>query len=83
MPDPLTKMIHGTVHLTDNPCKMYIEADVSKGEIKRFYPVNLDEKFHIEGMEINFSYNLSRAMQPEGCYVDNVVSINMAEEVSK
>lgn len=83
MTNPGMQMISGTVHLTDDACKIYIDAEIAPDEIKRFYPVNLDEKFRKEGMKIKFSYNLSRAMQPEGCYVDHVVSINAAEKNSK
>ncbi|MDB3887401.1 hypothetical protein N9344_00445 [bacterium] len=70
--------IIGTIRVSDDACKVYIDAQMSedKNDIKKMYPVNIDEKFYKEGMFVRFSYALSRAKQPEGCNVDFVVSVS-------
>jgi len=73
------QMIKGIVHLNNEGCPCFIEA-IENGKTIKMYPVNLEESFKVEGLKIKFSYNLSRAMQPENCNVDRVVSV---ENVSK
>ncbi len=70
--------IVGTVRVAKTGCKVFIEAQMSKdkNDIMLMYPVNLDEKFHKEGMFIKFTYAESRAQQPEGCTADKVVSLS-------
>lgn len=56
-------------------CPFYLET-YEDGRSLTMYPVNLDDKFKIEGVKIKFDYTPSRAMQPENCSVDKVVSLN-------
>ncbi len=67
--------IVGTVHTIDKGCGVYIDAKLEDRSVK-MYPVNLDEKFSVEGMFIRFTYAPSRAMQPSGCKCDRVVSLS-------
>jgi hypothetical protein len=76
----------GKVHVTENdPCPVYItiEGVFSKSSIVEFhtlYPINLDHKFKKNGMYIQFNYTPSRAMNPEGCATDAVVSLENVEK---
>jgi hypothetical protein len=65
----------GIVHLSDQGCGVTI--DVTEGE-KTFncYPVNIEDKYKVEGMKLKFFYEMSKAQQPEGCDVDLVISIS-------
>lgn len=67
--------IIGVVHLEDG-CGAYIDAEVTPGEMKKLYPVNLEDQFKVEGAKIKFDYALSRAMVPEGCIPDMTVSVS-------
>lgn len=67
--------IVGTVHTTDKGCGVYIDAKMEDTSVK-MYPVNLDEKYQVEGMFIRFTYALSRAMQPSECDCSKVVSLS-------
>jgi hypothetical protein len=69
----------GTVCVSQEGCPVFITAKID-GALVKMYPVNLEEQFKIDGLKIKFSFNLSRAMQPENCKVDKVVSI---ENVTK
>ena len=73
------QIVKGTVHLSGEGCPFYITAKVD-GQLMKLYPFNLEDSFKIDGLKIKFSYNLSRAMQPENCQVDKVISV---ENVSK
>ena len=73
------QVIKGTVHVSNEGCPLYITAKID-GQLMKLYPVNLEKSYKIDGLKIKFSYNLSRAMQPENCQVDKVVSV---ENVSK
>lgn len=66
--------IIGTVHLAEG-CGVYIEAETAPGEMKKLYPVNLEDEFKVEAAKIKFDYALSRAMLPEGCDADMTVSV--------
>jgi hypothetical protein len=66
--------IIGTVHLAEG-CGAYIEAEVTPGEMKKLYPVNLEDQFKVESARIKFEYALSRAMLPEGCDAEMTVSV--------
>ncbi|MEY3236071.1 MAG: hypothetical protein RI883_172 [Bacteroidota bacterium] len=72
-------IVKGTVHMDEKGCPIYIISKIDGASFK-MYPVNLEDQFKIDGLKIKFSYNLSRAMQPENCQVDKVVSV---ENVSK
>jgi hypothetical protein len=76
-------IVVGTVSLSDS-CGVSIEIiglkgkASEKGELlfpKTLYPVNLEDKFKKEGQKLQFQYVYSRAMSPENCQVDAVVSL--------
>lgn len=69
------QLFKGIVHLSEEGCPFYISTEID-GKSMKFYPINLEESFKVEGLKIKFSYNLSRAMQPENCQVDKVVSVS-------
>lgn len=56
-------------------CPYFLET-YENGKSITMYPVNLDDTYKIEGVKIKFDYTPSRAMQPENCSVDKVVSLN-------
>jgi hypothetical protein len=76
----------GKVHVSKNEaCPIYItiEGVFSKSSIVEFhtiYPVNLANKFKKNGLYLQFNYTPSRAMSPEGCKTDAVVSIENVEK---
>ena len=76
----------GKVHVSKNDaCRLYItiEGVFSKSSIIEFhtlYPINLDQKFKKDGMYLQFNYTPSRAMSPEGCATDAVVSLENVEK---
>jgi hypothetical protein len=76
----------GKVHVSKNEaCRFYItiEGVFSKSSIVEFhtlYPINLDRVFQKDGMYIQFNYTPSRAMSPEGCATDAVVSLENVEK---
>lgn len=79
----------GKVHVSkDDACPIYItiEGVFSKSSIIEFhtlYPINLDQKFKKDGMYIQFNYTTSRAMSPEGCATDGVVSLENVGEIKR
>lgn len=66
--------IVGVIHVNDDPCGAYIEAQEKDGMVK-MYPVNLEDKYKKDGLRVKFDYTLSRAMQPAGCSVDKVIAV--------
>jgi hypothetical protein len=70
----------GIVRITDKGCYCYLEVN-ENGSLLKMYPVNLDEKYKKEGVRLKFTYNVSRAMQPENCFVDKVVAVNDVSEL--
>jgi hypothetical protein len=76
----------GKVHVSKNgacPIHITIEGVFSKSSIIEFqtlYPINLGNKFKKDGMYIQFNYTPSRAMSPEGCDTDAVVSLENVEK---
>lgn len=76
----------GKVHLSKkDACPVYItiEGVFSKSSIVEFYtiyPINLERAFQKDGLYIRFNYTISRAMSPEGCKTDGVVSVENVEK---
>lgn len=75
-----TTIYTGTVRLNNNGCPYYIEINkclVSNLEYlgKTIYPIQLDDKFKKEGLNLKFNFTVSRAMSPTDCLVDYVVSL--------
>lgn len=73
--------ILGTVRVGQKDCQLYIETK-ENDELVKWYPVNLDESFQIEGMQIKFIYHPSRAKQPENCAVDKVIAVENVSQVN-
>jgi hypothetical protein len=81
--DPEKITLIGKVVLSES-CGAFITIIGAKGKAietgellhpKTLYPVNLDEKFRKNNLKIHFQYVYSRAMSPENCEVDAVVSL--------
>jgi hypothetical protein len=76
----------GKVHLSKkDACPIYItiEGVFSKSSMVDFhtiYPINLERAFQKDGLYIRFNYTISRAMSPEGCKTDGVVSLENVEK---
>lgn len=76
----------GKVHVSKkDACPVYItiEGVFSKSSIVEFYtiyPINLERAFQKDGLYIRFNYTFSRAMSPEGCKTDGVVSVENVEK---
>jgi hypothetical protein len=64
----------GIVHIS-NECGVIITIFDNNQEIMLF-PVNLGDQYKKEGMMISFNSHPSRAVQPSGCIVDRVVSLD-------
>lgn len=72
---PATDRLVGTVHLSDDACPVYIEAKMNNGKMASMYPVDLEDKYKVEGMQIRFTYTLSKVAQPEGCNAETTVTL--------
>ena len=76
----------GKVHISKNeacPIYMTIEGVFSKSSIVEFhtlYPINLERKYKKNGCYLQFNYTVSRAMSPQGCQTDGVVSLENVEK---
>ncbi len=67
--------VSGVVYVGIKGCPILIIVDTGTDQ-KRLYPINLNQEFKIDGTKISFNYVPSRAMQPEGCtLIDMVVSV--------
>lgn len=70
----------GIVRTEYKGCPALIET-TEDGQVVKFYPINLDEAFKVNGLKIFFTYTPSKAPQPESCtLINKVVSV---ENVSK
>lgn len=64
----------GIVHISETDCPFHIDAKLKDGAVT-LYPVNLDDKFKVNGLKIKFTYQISRGSMPSGCDLDLVVSV--------
>ncbi len=71
----LENRVIGIVHVSESDCPVYIEAKLTDHAVNMF-PINIEDKYKVEGMKIKFTYELSRGAQPENCDVDMVVSLS-------
>lgn len=69
----------GVVHL-DSGCGAIITSQIDGADMK-LYPVNLSSDFKKEGIKISFVSMPSRAMQPENCRVDRIVSVENVQKI--
>lgn len=79
----------GTVILNNNGCPYYIEitncyvSNLSYYIGKKVYPIELEDKFKKEGLNLNFNLTVSKAMSPANCQVDYVVSLENVSVTKK
>ena len=73
-----TTLKDGVIHISKE-CGVVITIKENGSELK-LYPVNLSDEFKKEGLHISFSSLPSRAMQPAGCSVDRVVSVDKVKK---
>ncbi len=66
----------------DEGCGFYIEIIVEH-EIVKLYPVNLSEDLKKKNLKIEFSYRESKAMTPQNCRVDRIVSIDHVKMITE
>lgn len=52
-------------------CPLLIEA-FRNGEMFILYPINLIEKYKVDGLKIKFTYTESKALLPDNCQADVV-----------
>lgn len=84
-----TTIYKGIVHLNKNGCPFYIEinqclvSNLSYYLGKIIYPIQLDEKFKKDGLNLKFNFTVSRAMSPTDCKVDYVVSLENVSVTKK
>jgi hypothetical protein len=72
--------VSGVVYVSLKGCPVLIIVD-SGADQKRLYPVNLPQEFKVDGTKILFNYIPSRAMQPDGCtLIDMVVSVENVQK---
>jgi hypothetical protein len=62
------EMIVGKVRVSKEAtgCQIFIEA-FRNGEMFLLYPINLTEKYKVDGIKIKFSFTESKAPLPENC----------------
>jgi len=65
----------GVVHISEEGCLVTV-AMTEGDKTLNCYPVNIEDKYKVEGMVLKFFYEESRAQQPENCDVDLVISIS-------
>lgn len=79
----------GIIHMNENGCPYYIEitncyvSHLAYYIGKKVYPVELEEKYKKEGLEIQFDLYLSKAPSPTDCQIDYVVSLEKISVVTK
>jgi hypothetical protein len=67
--------ITGIVRINKEGCPVLIE--MIEGDLYSLvYPVNLEDKFKVNGMKIGFSYLPSRAPMLEGCAAEKVIAVS-------
>jgi hypothetical protein len=68
-------LIVGTVRIKKDGCPVLIE--MQEGDLYSVvYPVNLEDKFKVDGKVIEFEYLLSRAQMIEGCKAERVIAVS-------
>lgn len=75
-PAELTNRLVGIVHISEEGCPVEIEAKMNSGEMMALYPIDLEDKYKVEGMRIRFTYAASKAPQPAGCSAKMTISLS-------
>ncbi|NBU91277.1 MAG: hypothetical protein EBS17_00395 [Flavobacteriia bacterium] len=75
------KKFVGIIHVNEDGCPWYIAIPDSLNpgatlDFSRIYPVNLKDGMKKKGLKVEFTYTLSRAMNPVGCTADAVVQLD-------
>lgn len=71
----------GTVRLSDEGCKVYIEVIEENDAKLILFPINIEDQFKIDYAAIIFDYNLSRAPMPTGCLADYTVTVTNVQRI--
>ena len=67
--------VEGVVRINNNGCPVLIE--MIEGDLFSLaYPVNLDNKYKVDGKKISFQYTISRAQSVQGCGADKVIAVS-------
>lgn len=82
--DTATQLVSATVgiiHVNEEGCPLYIEVTSALNNNQtvpfgKAYPLNLANNMKKKGLKVQFTYTLSKAMQPEGCTADAVIQLN-------
>jgi hypothetical protein len=67
-------LVLGIVHTSETGCKLYIELENEDKD--QLYPVNLEDKFKVDGLRLRFSFVYSKAQQPPDCLNVVIVSVD-------
>jgi hypothetical protein len=59
---------------------MYIQAQEG-ATVKKYYPINLSDEYKKDGLNIHFTFHLSRAMLPQVCLVDAVDAVIVIDKI--
>ncbi len=66
--------VEGTVRVNDKGCPFYIE--MIEGDLfSLVYPVNLEDKYKVDGKKLIFNFIPSRAQSVEGCEAQRVITL--------
>ena len=49
--------------------------------VKKYYPINLSDEYKKDGLNIHFSFHLSRAMLPQVCLLDAVDAVIVIDKI--
>jgi hypothetical protein len=81
-PPPIAYMMSGTIQISndDAACNLWIMTTQTSA-IQGFYPVNLDDKYKIHGLQVKFNYEDSRAPLPLNCFNMKAIVITDIFEV--
>ncbi len=74
-------LVQGKVRSFDG-CGFVIEI-VEDYQVYNLYPVNLPIEFQQKNIKIEFSYRESRAMMPQGCNVNKVVTVENVKQLTQ
>lgn len=65
----------GTIRLSNKGCEQLVELKTESGQLVLLYPMNLDNAFKKNGLEVTFTYKKIAGSLPEGCQAEQLVQI--------
>ena len=72
--------VTGRVRIRIGEGCLYIQ--VQEGTtVKKYYPINLSDEYKKDGLNIHFSFHLSRAMIPQVCLLDAVDAVIVIDKI--